>query len=78
VNSYKLNDKQQDQDFLSGKTVTGPAVFLSAEFTDDIVKRDERIVVVLSNGKKYMGKVLSFTFDSKDGMVKGLLEIVKA
>lgn len=78
LNSYKLSDKQQDQDFLAGKPVAGPAVFLSDEFRNSIVQNGDRIVIILSNGKKYMGKVLRFTYDSKGDVVEGLMEVIKA
>ena len=77
MNSYKLNDKDEDQNFLAGNIVKGAAVFLKSEFTNDIIK-NERMVIVLSNGKKYMGKVVNFTYAPKGEVIEGRLEIVKA
>ena len=78
VNAYKLSDKSQDQDFLAGKPVKGTAVFLKSEFKDDVLKIDGRIVILLSNGKKYMGKVSRFTYTPKGEIIEGEVEIVKA
>ena len=77
MNSYKLNDKDEDQNFLAGNPVRGTAVFLKNEFKNDIIK-DERIVIILSNGKKYMGKVANFSYAPKGEVITGHLEIVKA
>ena len=78
LNSYKLKDKDQDQNFLAGNFVKGSAVFLKTEFKDGIIKNDERIVIILSNGKKYMGKVVSFNYIAKGEVIEGQLEITKA
>jgi hypothetical protein len=77
LNSYKLNDKDEDQNFLAGNPVKGTAVFLTNEFKNDIVV-NEKIVVVLSNGKKYMGKVMKFTYTPKGKVIEGYLEVVKS
>ena len=78
VNSYKLNDKSQDQNFLSGIPVKGTAVFLKSEFKSDLIKINTRIVILLSNGKKYMGKITHFAYISKGKIIEGEVEIVKA
>ncbi|HMG90989.1 MAG TPA: hypothetical protein VK589_13075 [Chryseolinea sp.] len=77
MNSYKLNNKDEDQDFLAGNTVKGTAAFLPDEFKNDIVV-NERIVIILSNGKKYMGKVVNFSYAPKEAVIEGQLEIIKA
>lgn len=78
VNSYKLDNKDQDQNFLAGKPVKGKALFLASDYKDDSIKVDGRIVIVLSNGRKYMGKVTRFTFVSKGEIIEGEVEIIKA
>ena len=78
VNAYKLNNKIEDQNFLSGSPVKGNAVFMKSEFKADLIKINGRIVVLLSNGKKYMGKVTQFNYVSKGEMIEGEVEIVKA
>ena len=77
VNSYKLSDKEQDQVFLAGNAVKGSAVFLKREFKPDLIKTGGKIVVLLSNGKKYLGKVERFTFVSKDEHIEGEIEIIR-
>jgi hypothetical protein len=77
LNSYKLNNKNEDQNFLAGNPVKGTAVFLKNEFKNDIIK-NERIVIILSNGMKYMGKVVSFSYAPKEEVIEGRLEIVRA
>ena len=78
MNAYKLNNKIEDQDFLSGTPVKGTAVFLKSDFQADLIKINERIVILLSNGKKYMGKVTHFNYVSKGEIIEGEVEIVKA
>ena len=77
MNSYKLKDKDQDQNFLAGNPVKDGAVFLKTEFKDGVINNDERIVIILSNGKKYMGKVVSFNYTSKGDVIEGKLEIIR-
>ena len=58
VNAYKLNDKSQDQNFVSGIPVKGTAVLKKNEFTDDLIKINGRIVIVLPMEKNTWGKSL--------------------
>ena len=78
MNAYKLNDKSEDQNFLSGNPVKGTAVFLKSEFKSDLMKINGRIVIMLSNGKKYMGKVTHFNYVSKGEIIEGEVEVIKA
>jgi hypothetical protein len=78
LHSHKLKDKDQDQNFLTGNPVKDSAVFLKTEFKDGIINIDDRIVIILSNGKKYMGKVVSFNHTAKGEVIEGQLEITKA
>jgi hypothetical protein len=52
---YQLDDKNTDQDFLSGKIVSGKAVLSTS--AGDPPQPGEAIMVILSNGKKYKGTV---------------------
>ena len=54
------------------------AVFLKTDFKDGIINNDERIVIILSNGKKYMGKVVSFNYTLHGEVVEGQLEIIRS
>jgi hypothetical protein len=75
VNSYKLSNRDEDRKFLEGDLVKGTAVFLKTEFDQHGINKDDKIVVVLSNGKKYMGKVVSFRFATRGDIVEGQLEL---
>lgn len=78
MNAYKLNDKSEDQNFLSGNPVKGTAVFLKSQFNPEIIKINGRIVVMLSNGKKYMGKVTKFNYVPNGEIIEGEVEMIKA
>ena len=78
MKSYKFKDKDQDQNFLAGNPVKDSAVFLKTDFKDGIINNDERIVIILSNGKKYMGKVVSFNYTLHGEVVEGQLEIIRS
>ena len=78
MKSYKFKDKDQDQNFLAGNPVKDSAVFLKTDFKDGIINNDERIVIILSNGKKYMGKVVSFNYTLHGEVIEGQLEIIRS
>lgn len=75
MNAYKLDDAAMDQAFLQGEIVFCQAVVREAEAIN--LKNGERIVVMLSNAKKYMGEVLSFTSKIRNGNAEGKLEIIR-
>jgi hypothetical protein len=77
VNSYKLNNKDQDQHFLGGNPVKGSAVFRKSEFKPDVIKPGERIVIQLSTGKKYLGKVAGFIYEIKGEIIEGEIDIIR-
>jgi hypothetical protein len=75
MNAYQLDDKIMDQEFLAGKPVQCKVVVKepeSARMTAGV-----RMVVMLSNGKKYMGEIVSFTYTVKKGHADGLLELIR-
>jgi hypothetical protein len=75
MNSYKLDDKDMDNDFLSGKTVVCKAAIPDSQLST--LNEGEPIVVVLSNGKKYRGIVGKFDHTIKNKIASGNLEILK-
>jgi hypothetical protein len=75
VNSYQLIDKAADSEFLAGKPITGTAVFNEAEFNKDPIKEGDDIVILLSSGKKYMGKVVHFGYGIKGRVIDSVLVI---
>ena len=78
MNSYQLDNKDIDQDFLSGLTVLCKAVLTKADVEANRIKAGDKIVVMLSNRSKYMGKVVNFRYRVTNGRAIGFLEITKA
>lgn len=76
MKAYQLDDKGMDEQFLEGKPLRCPAVVAEAELA--ALKNGGKILILLSNGKKYMGHVLDFTYTIKDGRAGGFLEIVRS
>jgi hypothetical protein len=74
---YKLDNKLEDEKFLNGSSVQCPAIIPEEEFVSGKFKEDERIVVMLSNGKKYMGHIIKFSGNVNDGLAQGHLEIIR-
>lgn len=66
-----------DGDFLNGKTIYCKAALSLTEFIQGRIKEGEKIVIKLSNGRKYMGSVVSFRHTIKNNIVEGELEILK-
>jgi hypothetical protein len=67
VHFYQLDDKTMDQEFLSGKPVRCRAALQDSAKSVDQVKTGDFILVLLSSGKKYKGKVIRFeSFAVKD------------
>jgi len=77
MNYYTLDNKAMDKDFLNGKSIHCSAALPLTEFIHGRIKEGERIVIKLSNGRKYMGSVVSFRHTIKNDVVEGELEIVK-
>lgn len=59
MKSYQLESKAQDTDFLSGKEVRCRAV---VDVSKDTVNKGDSILVMLSNGKKYKGRIADFIY----------------
>lgn len=79
MNFYKLDNKSTDDNFLNGKTIQCRAILSVQDYNTGVVGAGDKIVIMLSNGKKYMGKVSKAAlYPSKDGKnVEGILEIIK-
>ena len=71
MQSYKLDNKKMDEDFLSGKSVWCHAVVPD----HTTLKEGEKLVVLLSNGKKYLGRIGKFNYKLEKGFASGKLEI---
>jgi hypothetical protein len=75
--SYKLEDKKMDSDFLGGRPVIGKAVIPTSSPLYAIQEGDA-ILIVLSNGKKYKGKVIKFEFFLLNDHHVGEIEFIRS
>jgi hypothetical protein len=78
MNSYQLDNKDIDHDFLNGLPVLCKAVFRKNEVDTNSVRAGDKIVVLLSNSSKYMGKVVNFRYSIRGEYAIGFLELTKA
>ena len=74
---YKLDDKQMDAAFLNGTAVLCRAVLSPGEQADERLGEGASILVLLSTGAKYKGRIMRFTRITINGYAVGELEIVK-
>jgi hypothetical protein len=74
---YQLDDKHQDAAFLKGEPVLGRAVLSPKEEKEDLLREGEAILILLSTGAKYKGRIIQFTRVMINGYAVGELEIVK-
>lgn len=74
---YKLDDKQQDAAFLKGESVLCRAVLTPEEEKEQPLREGETILVLLSTGAKYKGRIIQFARVLINGYAVGELEIVK-
>jgi hypothetical protein len=72
---YKFDDITQDEEFLKGKPVTGKVALLTE---DEPVKKNDPMVVVLSSGKKFKGRISDVRLFSVDKYTVGEIEIIRA
>jgi hypothetical protein len=74
---YKLDDKTMDAAFLKGETVPCRAVLSPEEQVDERLCEGSSILILLSTGAKYKGRIIRFTRISINGYAVGELEIVR-
>ncbi len=77
MNYYTLEDKETDKQFLNGDPVHCKIALSRQQYNDGLIRQGDKIVVMLSNGKKYMGNVVSLTFEATGGGFEGVLTIEK-
>ncbi len=77
MDCYTLTDTKTDQEFLNSIPIRCPAVLPLIEFSSGRLRSGTKIVIILSNGKKYMGTVINFTTSVHSTVVEGELEVVK-
>jgi len=78
MNYYQLETKEQDADFIDGKTIICEAVMTDGKFKTNPLHEGNKLVIRLSNGAKYMGTILRFNHAVKNGMISGVLEIKRS
>lgn len=78
MNYYKLVNKQMDNDFLAGNVVYCPASVPQTQAEKGIVSAGLPIVIALSTGAKYKGKILRFDYSVVAGIAIGELQVVRA
>jgi hypothetical protein len=74
MHQYRLDDKSMDQEFLAGKPVKGRAL-LPAHARG--ITPGDAVLVILSSGKKYKGKVTNYNFFVLDDNKIGEIEITR-
>jgi hypothetical protein len=74
---YKLDDKPMDAAFLKGDVVQCRAVLSPEEQADERLREGSSILILLSTGAKYKGRIIRFTRITLNGYAVGELEIVR-
>jgi hypothetical protein len=77
MNYYKLDDKVMDAQFLKGEAVLCRAVLTPKEIDEGRIREGDTIVVMLSNGSKYKGRITSFRYVLIDEHAVGEIGIRK-
>ena len=77
MNYYKLDDKVMDALFLKGEAVLCRAVLTPKEVEGEKIREGDTIVVMLSNGSKYKGRITSFRYVLIDEHAVGEIGISK-
>ena len=75
IRAYHLDNAAADAEFLKGITVTGKVV-IKDEAEDDIRKGDV-LVIILTTGKKFKGRVVDVRLFSIDPYRVGELDIIR-
>ena len=75
MHQYQLENMSADNEFLAGKEVRCRAVVPKSGL---IPNEGDAVLVILSSGKKYKGKVIKFEYFLLDGYAAGDLVMVRA
>jgi len=75
---YQLDNKSMDDDFLKGKPVSCRAVIEHAITNDTTLKEGDPVLIILSNGKKYKGRIHGINFFNISNFAVGELEIIRS
>ena len=77
MNIYRLDSKQMDEAFLKGEDVLCEAAVAYKDLSSGMMGEGERIVIALSNGKKYMGKIKGFEYTLVNEVAVGKLKVIR-
>lgn len=78
MNAIELTSKPMDNLFLEGETVSCDAVIPVPDLNKGVLNEGQKIVVLLSNRKKYMAKISSFSYEIVEGYAQGKLYLKRA
>jgi hypothetical protein len=73
MKTYQLENKDADERFLKGESIQCPAVMP----VTGLLNPGDRLVILLSNGKKYMGEITNFDHTIKGNHAEGSLQIIR-
>lgn len=74
MNYYTLS-KTMDNDFLEGKIVRCPITLVLTDVESGKIRVGEKLVVMLSNGKKYMGSLVHINYTLEGQFACGTIEL---
>ena len=77
MNHYKLDNKQMDAAFLSGTEIICKVAMNEDEVRSEKIKVGDALIVILSTGSKYKGRVVSFTAVPIEKYVVGEMVVVR-
>ncbi len=77
MNAIQLPDKETDDLFLEGETVECSAAVTLEALQRGIFEEGEKIVVLLSNRKKYLGEIKGFSYEVIKQYAEGKLLVTK-
>jgi hypothetical protein len=72
---YQFDDAAQDEEFLKGKHVSGKVALHEGE---EPIRKDDLLVVALSTGKKFKGRIHEVRLFTVDRYKFGEVQIVRA
>ena len=77
MNSIQLDDRNMDERFLNGDIVICDTVLPAGKHMEAKLQPGCRIVVQLSNRKKFMAEIKNFSFAMEGSYIVGKLELIR-
>lgn len=75
MHEYKLKNTDDDRAFLDDKVIKCQAFFYVQELVKKPLQQNDKLVVRLSNGKKYSGIVVSISQEATGNVIHSTLEL---